>query len=92
MNRKRKLFMTLGIIIALIPLFSIPVGFKYFFIIILSLWIVGSAFLSDRTLSDFVAKKIGIRIHKKKLTIKKAESLLFREDKNEEKKEEVEQP
>ena len=83
--------MILGIILAVIPLLSIPVGFKYFFVIVLGIWIAGSAFLSDRTLSDFVAKKIGIRIHKKKLMIKKAESLLFREDKNEEKKKEEEQ-
>lgn len=89
MQRKRKLFMILGIILAIVPLLSIPVGFKYFFVMVLGLWIAGSAFLSDRTLSDFVAKKIGIRIHKKKLTIKKAGELLFGEERKEEKKEET---
>lgn len=84
MLRKRKLFMILGVVLALIPLLSIPVGFKYFFIIVLSLWIAGSAFLADKTLSDFVAKKIGIKIYRKKLTIKKVSVPTQSEEKKEE--------
>ncbi|MEK7182285.1 MAG: hypothetical protein AAB334_00850 [Patescibacteria group bacterium] len=73
MNKKRKLFITLGIIIFLIPLLGIPTGWKYFFTIILGLWVALSSFLSERTLNDVISKLIGVRIEKIKVKLHKNE-------------------
>lgn len=71
MNKKRKLFMTLGIIIFLVPLLGIPAGWKFFFIIILGLWVALASFFSERTLNDIIAKLIGVEIEKMKTKLHK---------------------
>ncbi|TSD03501.1 MAG: hypothetical protein Athens071416_182 [Parcubacteria group bacterium Athens0714_16] len=71
MQKKRKLFITLGIIIFLVPLLGIPAGWKFFFTIILGLWVMLSAFFSERTLNDMIAKLIGVRIEKMKTRLHK---------------------
>ena len=84
MNKKRKLFITLGIIIFLVPLLGIPIGWKYFFIIILGLWVALLSFLSERTLNDVITKLIGVGIEKKKTKLyknKDAFSLKIKEKK-----------
>jgi len=84
MNKKRKLFITLGIIIFLVPLLGIPIGWKYFFIIILGLWVALLSFLSERTLNDIITKLIGVGIEKKKTKLyknKDAFSLKIKEKK-----------
>ena len=71
MQKKRKLFITLGIIIFLVPLLGIPIGWKYFFTIILGLWVALLSFLSEKTLNDVISKLIGVRIEKKKAKLHK---------------------
>ena len=50
-QKNKKLFITLGIIIAVIPLLSLPSSWKDFIIIILGLWVAIASFLSDKEIN-----------------------------------------
>jgi len=83
MKDKRKLFITLGIIIILIPFLGVPTGWKHFFSIIVGLWILSSAYFFDKTPKDVVAKILGVRIERKKKNAQKDEpDFLFKEEKH----------
>lgn len=71
MQKKRKLFITLGIIIFLVPLLGIPAGSKYFFTMILGLWVALASFFSERTINEIITKLIGVKIEKMKTKLHK---------------------
>jgi len=75
MQKKRKLFITLGIIIAVIPLLGIPISWKYAASFILGIWVAGGAFLADRSISSVLgfSEKIKVVIQRENVKEEKKE-------------------